>query len=132
MFIHPHKAVARAARLSLIAAALVAVPAGSATAAQPQPPTVPSTIQVEAGHKLFLSGHATGVQIYKCNPTPTGGHAWGLTAPRANVYDDKGKVIMTHFGGPSWQARDGSTVVGKRVDGATVDPTAIQWLLISA
>jgi hypothetical protein len=132
MFTHPQKALARATRLSLLIAAAAAVMAASAVAAQPQAPSVPTTIQVGAGHKVFLAGHAEGVQIYRCNTTATGGHAWGLLAPRANLYDDKGKVIMTHFGGPSWQARDGSTVVGKRVDGVTVDPTAIPWLLISA
>ena len=39
---------------------------------------------------------------------------------------------MTHFGGPTWQASDGSKVVGSRVDGVTVDRTAIPWLLLSA
>ena len=41
-------------------------------------------------------------------------------------------MIGTHFGGPTWQAKDASTVVGKRVDGVTVDPTAIPWLLLEA
>ena len=38
---------------------------------------------------------------------------------------------MSHYGGPSWEARDGSKVVGKRVDGVVVDQTAIPWLLLS-
>ena len=38
---------------------------------------------------------------------------------------------MTHFGGPSWQAKDGSRVVAQRVDGVTVDASAIPWLLLS-
>jgi hypothetical protein len=61
-----------------------------------------------------------------------GGYAWGLVAPRATLYDDNGKPIVSHFGGPTWQATDGSTVVGQRVDGVTVDATAIPWLLLSA
>ena len=36
----------------------------------------------------------------------------------------------THGTSASWQARDGSTVVAERVDGATVDPDAIPWLLL--
>ena len=39
---------------------------------------------------------------------------------------------MTHFAGPTWQARDGSSVVGSVVDRVTVDATAIPWLLLSA
>jgi hypothetical protein len=43
-----------------------------------------------------------------------------------------GKPIMTHGTGPSWQARGGSTVVGARVDGVTVSPSAVPWLLLRA
>ena len=32
--------------------------------------------------------------------------------------------------GPTWVAMDGSYVVGRRVDGVNVDPTAIDWLLL--
>jgi hypothetical protein len=39
---------------------------------------------------------------------------------------------MTHYGGPTWEARDGSTVKAARVDGVTVDPDAIPWLLLQA
>jgi hypothetical protein len=112
--------------IGLAAALAVAIPfAGSAVAAPPAP-DVPSTIAVPAGHKPFLSGYAEGVQIYGCN-----GAGWALIAPRANVYDKHGKLLMTHYAGPSWQTKDGSTVVGRRAaDPVTVDPTAIPWLLI--
>ena len=86
---------------------------------------------MEDGHKEFLVAHADGVQIYTCTSTATG-DAWTLTAPRATLRDRKGRVIGTHFGGPTWQAKDASTVVGTRVDGVTVDPTAIPWLLLEA
>jgi hypothetical protein len=81
---------------------------------------------VPEGNKPFLIGHAEGVQIYRCN-----GVSWGLVAPRANLYGDNGKLIATHFAGPSWQATDGSKVIGRRSkDPVTVDPTAIPWLLL--
>jgi hypothetical protein len=100
-------------------------------AAGPAEPVVPATIDVEDGNKLFLVGHAEGVQIYGCSATPSG-FGWALVAPRANLYNDKGKLLMTHFGGPSWQAKDGSKVVGQRVDQVSVDAGAIPWLLLSA
>ena len=126
--------LARGTRNRLLTGALVAA-AGLALAAPSAQarfdgPDVPTAIAVEDGHKIFLVGHATGVQIYRCAVDPTG-PAWGLVAPRATLVDDKGRRIATHFGGPTWQARDGSYVVGSRVDGVTVDPTAIPWLLIS-
>ena len=94
-------------------------------------PSVPTKIQVGSGNKVFLVGHAVGVQIWGCNPTGTG-FAWTLVAPRANLYDDNGKIITTHFAGPTWQAKDGSHVAGQLVDRVTVDSTAIPWLLLSA
>jgi hypothetical protein len=96
-----------------------------------RPPAVPGAIEVPAGNEVFLVGHAVGVQIYACN-AGAGGFAWSAAVPRAKLYDDHGKLVVTHFAGPTWQARDGSKVVGQRVDGVTVDATAIPWLLLSA
>jgi|SRR5215217_7773014 len=119
----------------LLAAATLVATTGLALSqaayAGPSAPSVPTRIQVEDGNKVFLVGHAVGVQIYSCNATAAG-YGWGPATPRANLYDDNGKLIATHYGGPTWQAGDGSKVVGQRVDGVTVDPTAIQWLLLSA
>jgi hypothetical protein len=117
--------------LAGILAAIACWPAAQAASAAPTPPSVPSDIAVEEGHKPFLVGHAVGVQIYTCRAV-AGGFAWSSATPRADLYDDDGTVIVKHFGGPSWQAKDGSTVRASRVDGVTVDPTAIQWLLLKA
>ena len=117
--------------VTVVVAAAATWPLTPLAHAGPTEPTVPSRIQVPGGNKPFLVGHAVGVQIYACNVTADG-HAWSLIAPRATLYDDNGKPIATHSGGPTWQATDGSTVVGRRVDGVTVDPTAIPWLLLSA
>jgi hypothetical protein len=115
------------ALLSVLALASGLWAAAVATAA-PSAPNVPTGIAVPDGNKPFLVGHASGVQIYRCN-----GVSWGLVAPRANLYGDNGQLIATHFAGPSWQARDGSKVVGRRFkDPVTVDPTAIPWLLLES
>ena len=97
-----------------------------AAEAHPKPPDVPTAVQVPAGNKLFLVGHAFGVQIYQCNGT-----AWTFVAPRANLFDRRGRFIISHFAGPTWQHRDGSTVVGQVVNPAPVDG-AIPLLLLSA
>ena len=111
---------------SLTAALLLTGAVASAAYAGPDAPDVPSTIQPEAGHKVFLVGHAVGVQIYTCNGT-----SWGPSTPRADVYAENGKLMIKHFGGPSWQAKDGSKVVAARVDGVPV-AGAIPWLLLKA
>ena len=111
-----------------LAALASAVPLTGIATAAPSAPEVPYGIAVPEGNKPFLIGHAAGVQIYRCN-----GVSWGLVAPRANLYGDNGQFMATHFGGPSWQARDGSKVVAQRLkDPVIVDPTAIPWLLLEA
>jgi Protein of unknown function (DUF3455) len=107
-----------------LAASLVAAPLAFTQAAHA---SVPEAIDVPAGNKRFLVGHAVGVQIYSCTAT-----GWSFVAPRATLYDDHGKLLTTHFAGPTWQAKDGSKVVGRRVAGVNVDPTAIDWLLLAA
>jgi hypothetical protein len=122
--------LARRRHLRLPFASLLALIAVAATAgfaeARPSEPDVPAAIAVPEGHKPFLVGHAVGVQIYAC-----GAAGWTFVAPRANLYDKRGKLLTTHFAGPTWQAKDGSFVVGRVVDRAPADGT-IPWLLLEA
>jgi hypothetical protein len=133
----PTARLVRTLARSAVAAAL-ALPAllpGPAHAeAALAPPRVPAATRVPGGHVPFLLGHASGTQDYACQPasaSPTG-YAWTLVAPDAKLVDEQGARIMTHFAGPTWRANDGSTVVGARVEGVTVSPGAIPWLLLRA
>jgi len=105
--------------------ALAMTLAGVATAG-PFPPPAPQDIAVPEGQQLFLIGHAVGVQIHTCTPS-----GWSFVGPRANLYDDNGHLLATHFGGPSWQARDGSLVRAAADRRVTPDPTAIPWLRLA-
>jgi len=122
-------------RRRMFAAGLVALTAlltaPQAAHAKQVTPDVPAELQVPEGNSLFLVGHAVGVQIYGCTATASG-TAWTLLAPRADLYSDNGRLSATHFAGPTWQANDGSWVVGRKEAGVTVDPTAIPWLKLSA
>jgi hypothetical protein len=113
--------------VGVFAALIVALAFGHAAQAGPAEPPAPDEIAVEAGHKVFLVGHAVGVQIHTCIATPDG-YAWRFDGPLANVYDDRGKLVMTHFAGPRWQATDGSVVRAEADRRFTVDPSAIPWL----
>jgi len=128
---HRRRTLSRSDRLllaGLVAAmAALSLVAQVALAGPPSPTGVPDQIQPGVGNKVFLVGHGVGVQIYTCN-----GLVWSSAVPRANLYDDNGKLIISHFAGPSWQAKDGSTAVGTVVGKVTMDKTAIPWVLLSA
>lgn len=75
---------------------------------------------------------ASGFQIYVCQPDAESKPAWTLKAPDAELFDEQGKSIGKHFGGPTWQLNDGSQITGKmaaKVDAP--DPRAIPWLLVT-
>jgi len=73
-----------------------------------------------------------GVQIYTCKAAGTD-YAWTLKAPEATLSDVKGKLIGKHFAGPTWQANDGSSVMGEPLN---VSPSpnagAIPWIVLHA
>jgi hypothetical protein len=126
--------VRRALVVGLAAAAATLSMTQVAHADPPGPNLPPGTenIAVDAAqNQVFLVGHAKGVQIYTCNSEGK----WGPgSTPRADLVDDKGKLVATHFGGPTWQALDGSTVKGSLPPTvATKSPDgAIPWLRLAA
>jgi hypothetical protein len=88
---------------------------------------IPTTLVPLADQDLAFVLDAIGVQKYVCSSAG----AWVFVAPEADVYRDN-QTFIHHYGGPTWEWLDGSTVVGARVDGKTIDPTAIPWLLLRA
>jgi hypothetical protein len=73
---------------------------------------------------------AHGVQVYECR-AKDGAAAWSLLGPEATLVDEHGAPAGRHYAGPTWEARDGSKVVGE-VE-ASVEPPdgAIAWLLLA-
>jgi len=153
-----NRSIAGAAALAAAFAASLPLPAR----AEPvTPPPVPANIQVPAGNKAFLVGHAIGTQNYSCLPAgvDAAGHprfAWTLFTPQATLFAHNLKEIVTHYFSPNpfepgsnpfadgvvratWQdSKDTSTVWGKMVpgdsstDAAFVAPGAIAWLKVTA
>jgi Protein of unknown function (DUF3455) len=108
------------------------------------PPPVPANIQVSAGNKAFLEGHAIGTQDYICLPSGSG-FAWTFFGPQATLFNDDDKQVITHFLSPNpfeggtpratWQhSQDTSTVwafatpATTSTDPAFVASGAIPWL----
>lgn len=85
-----------------------------------------------ASKAAAIEAFGKGVQIYACKASG-GSLAWTLKAPDATLADAKGQAIGKHFAGPSWQANDGSTVVGEPLNASpSPDAGAIPWLVLHA
>src|SRR5271163_3048471 len=118
----------RKSNLVVLAALFVSASAvlSFSTSAQQTPPQ----LQPPAGEQLLLQVHAKGDQVYICKEGATE-FSWGLKAPDAQLFDKDGKPFGKHFAGPSWEANDGSRVVGKAVANApSPDPDSVAWLLV--
>ena len=117
----------------------LAVAAGPRRAGHTTRPCL-ANLQVPAGNKAFLVGHAVGTQNYSCLPAGVDaeGHprfAWTLFTPQATLFGHNRKEVITHFFSPNpfeaspnpfadgtvratWQhSKDTSTVWGKVVPG---------------
>jgi Protein of unknown function (DUF3455) len=102
----------------------------SAALAAGQALEVPEQLQPPAGTQMLVQVHAKGDQIYTCKEGATA-FAWELRAPDAQLSDKDGKPFGKHFAGPSWQASDGSKVVGKAAANVPAPQAdAIPWLLV--
>jgi hypothetical protein len=117
--------------ITAMATVAVALPLAQVAQAGPAAPSVPGEIAVSGDHKPYLIAHAEGVQIYACHSVADG-YAWRLLAPRATLTGENDMPLGRHYGGPTWEARDGSTVVGVREAGVSVDPAAVDWLRLRA
>jgi Protein of unknown function (DUF3455) len=100
----------------------------STSTGQPSLPDL-TVLAVPADQVLLFKARGRGVQIYPCDPTT---HAFGPARPEAVLVTDGGSIIH-HFKGPTWQAADGSLVVGTVVHKVSAPADdAIPWLLLTA
>jgi hypothetical protein len=118
--------------LTIVAVVVASACAGRAP--QPDNRAVPPAVELtvpDDGTRLIFAGHAEGVQIYGCSTRADGGHEWKLKAPDAQVTSASGEKLR-HYGGPTWEAADGSKVVGEVKAHEQIDAAAVPWLLLSA
>ncbi len=131
-------------RSSLSILAAVALPAcvggsGTATSNTTQPiardvcpANTPASLAPAADQDLLFTLDATGTQNYTCTAS-----GWSFVGPDADLYlpHEVEAIVGHHFAGatgPTWEYEDGSSVIGKKAAGKTVDPSAIPWLLLVA
>jgi hypothetical protein len=103
--------------------------ASSRTSPAPPPrPQVPATLEPAATEAVSTRAAAKGVQIYECQA-----EGWKLVGPDAELTDDSGRRLGRHYAGPTWEASDGSKVVGElrqKVDAP--GGQGVPWLLLKA
>ncbi len=97
---------------------------------------VPDNLRFPTGETAMLRVKATGVQIYECKAGAQDASKleWVLRAPEAQLTTEPGSQSFgKHYAGPTWEATDGSKVVGEvRARADSPDPAAIPWLLLTA
>jgi uncharacterized protein DUF3455 len=96
------------------------------------PPLPSPDLAVPEENRLAFYYDAIGVQIYACQASTTG-YTWTFQAPEASLFDRRGKLVIKHYGGPTWESvRDHSQVVAKKVREFTAHADAIPELLLEA
>ncbi len=128
---------ARPARARACAPLALSVVLGACAASPPAPPAgVPDALRVPPDSQLLSQVlHGSGVQIYECERSPkeAARFAWVFKAPAAELSDPRGKAVGKHYAGPTWEANDGSKVIGEVVaSGPAPTADAIPWLLLRA
>jgi hypothetical protein len=94
---------------------------------------IPDVLKVPEGNVLLLRAYGRGVQKYACPVSATSKavpHAILLAGDR-----NEGDLVAIHFGGPTWEALDGSSVVGDAPNAkhfTAPDPDGVDWLLLPA
>lgn len=121
----PNSCVAHVCLLALALTACASAP----------PVNVPAKLEPDANESLAMAVAAKVVQIYECRirKDAAAGYEWAFVAPEAELYDARGRTVGRHAAGPSWQASDGSQIVGtvkERADAPIAD--AIPWLRLGA
>jgi Protein of unknown function (DUF3455) len=98
----------------------------------PQSQDIPPALVVQQGATLLGKYAAQGAQIYVCRAKGAT-NEWAFKAPDAKLVDAEGRPFARHYAGPSWEAPDGSKVVGKVLANEPAPKaSAIPWLLLSA
>ena len=94
--------------------------------------TIGGSIEAPEGARVLMQAKGDGVQVYTCTETQNV-RKWVLKGPEAKLLDLRGKVIGTHFAGPTWKLSDGGIVQGEVVASKPApDPGSVAWLLLRA
>lgn len=97
-------------------------------------PAAPAAVSVPAGHSAVMIATGIGELTYECRAKANSADAfeWAFTGPNAILYSSQKVAIGRYYGGPTWEANDGSKVTGKQISTAPGTPNAIPLQLVKA
>lgn len=78
---------------------------------------LPEAVRAPAGTRQTMATVGVGEITYECREKSgsAGAHEWVFVAPVATLYSPERKPVGKYYGGPTWEAADGSKVTGKQV-----------------
>ena len=121
----------RIACASWMAASLVV----SSGVVRAEPTDIPAAMALPAHQVLVAHALGVGVQIYTCAPMKNDPmlFSWVFNSPEATLFANDGHRIGSHYGGPTWEAKDGSKIVGTvKAQADSPSKSAIPWLMLQA
>jgi hypothetical protein len=125
------KSALGASKLVLTTALLLSTTLPKAAKAQT---AIPDVLKVPDGQQLLLKTSATGVQIYDCKTSATdlNNFNYVFREPRADLFNESSKNIISHGRGPSWKfIEDGSTIIASVLGkNDSPNPNSIPELLL--
>ena len=95
---------------------------------------LPEPVRVPAGQKVRLVTTGVGEITYECREkaNAAGQYEWAFVAPVATLYGRNRQNLGKYYGGPTWEASDGSKISGKQVAVAPASPGNIPLQLVKA
>jgi hypothetical protein len=118
---------------STLAAGTLGPASARASGATARALDIPEVLRAPANQELMIELPARGVQVYECASSSEAvpRFEWKFKGPEAELSDRAGRPMGTHYGGPTWQAPDGSAIVGEvRARANAADPKSIPLLLL--
>ncbi len=92
----------------------------------------PPVLSVPSGAVMKVSLEGRGMQVYTCAAKAgIAAYGWTFTAPSAVLVDPQGgDPEGRHYAGPTWEAIDGSRVIGHlRAKSPSPGEEGVDWLL---
>jgi hypothetical protein len=116
--------------LKPVVCAILLTTAGAGFAAE----ALPEPVRVPAGHVETMQTVGVGEITYECREKKdaAGAFEWAFVVPVAVLNDMQNKPVGKYYGGPTWEANDGSKVTGKQVAIAPASPGNIPLQLVKA
>jgi hypothetical protein len=122
-------------KLVAVAALAAALTACSSTSSMMHAQNAPSAVAAPAGNKAVMTTVGVGELTYECRAKAgsSGAFEWVFAGPNAVLYDANRNTVGKYYGGPTWEAIDGSKVTGKQLAAApSPNPGAIPLQLVQA